>query len=111
MTRLQNNGWMPQARLPLLLGSQRILDKLMPGLQDILGIFQAYGSVKELRVLPGPPGSEGHSSAGALVRMGSSEEAARAIAGVNAWAAATGTGNGTFPLSVKYADSPEERAR
>ena len=76
-----------------------------------MAIFQTYGSVKELKVLPGPPGPEGHSSAGALVRMGSSEEAAQAIAGVNAWAASTGTGNGTFPLSVKYADSPEERAR
>ncbi len=86
-------------------------DQKLPALQDIMAIFQTYGTVKELRVLPGPPGSEGNSSAGALVRMGSSEEAAQAIAGVNAWAASTGTGNGTFPLSVKYADSPEERAR
>ena len=86
-------------------------DRQFPALQDIMAIFQTYGTVKELRVLPGPPGSEGHSSAGALVRMGSSEEAAQAIAGVNAWAASTGTGNGTFPLSVKYADSPEERQR
>ena len=91
--------------------AQRGLERPLPAPQDILAIFQTYGTVKELRVLPGPPGSEGSASAGALVRMGSSEEAAKAIAGVNAWAASTGTGNGTFPLSVKYADSPEERAR
>ena len=85
-----------------------ILDWLVDALQDIMAIFQTYGNVKELRVLSGP---DGHSSAGALVRMGSPEEAAQAIAGVNAWAASTGVGNGTFTLSVKYADSPEERAR
>ena len=90
---------------------QSLVSRVMPALQDIMGIFQTYGTVKELRVLPGPPGSENQSSAGALVRMGSPEEAAQAIAGVNVWAASTGTGNGTFPLSVKYADSPEERAR
>ena len=91
--------------------TQSLVSRLMPTLQDIMGIFQTYGTVKELRVLPGPLGSEGHNSAGALVRMGSSEEAAQAINGVNAWALSTGMGNGTFPLSVKYADSPEERAR
>lgn len=80
-------------------------------LQDIMGVFQTYGSVREIRILPGPAGSGGQGSGGALVRMGSPEEAAQAMAGVNAWAASTGTSNGTFPLSVKYADTAEEKAR
>lgn len=62
-------------------------------------------------MLSGPQGADGRGTGGALVRMGSPEEAAQALAGVNAWAASTGTGNGSFTTLVKYADNAEERAR
>ena len=48
---------------------------------------------------------------GALVRLSSAEEAGRAIEAVNSWAASSGTGFGSFPILVRYADTAEEKAR
>ena len=43
--------------------------------------------------------------------MTSAEEAGHAIEAVNSWAASSGTGFGGFPILVRYADTPEEKAR
>lgn len=43
--------------------------------------------------------------------MGSLEEAARAMGAINSWAACTCTGAGTYPILVRYADTPEEKNR
>ena len=45
------------------------------------------------------------------MRLSSAEEAGRAIEAVNSWAASSGTGFGSFPILVRYADTPEEKAR
>ncbi len=78
-------------------------------LQDLVTLFAPYGTVRECKLLPAPPDS--HLGGGALVRLCSAEEAEKAIEGINTWAATTGTGTGTFPILVRFADSPEEKAR
>ena len=77
--------------------------------QDLINLFAPYGTVRECKLLPAPP--ESRLGSGALVRLCSAEEAEKAIEGINKWAAETGTGAGTFPILVRFADSPEEKAR
>ncbi len=71
---------------------------------DLGSMFAPYGSVLEKRILPLVDGAMG---AGALVRMGSTEEATAAIGGLH-----NQTPMGaTLPLLLRYADTPEEKAR
>ncbi|BDA45005.1 probable ELAV-like protein 2 [Coccomyxa sp. Obi] len=81
------------------------------GKQELRNLFAAHGTVKECRIFPASTKSGQFQSACALVRMGSLEEAARAMGAINSWAACTGTGAGTYPILVRYADTPEEKNR
>ncbi len=72
--------------------------------QELLQLFTPFGAVHECRVLHTGDGLKG---AGALVRMASVDAATAAINGING---RTPQGS-TLPLLVRYADSPEEKAR
>eukprot|EP01025_Chloroclados_australasicus_P036465 TRINITY_DN3718_c0_g2_i1.p1 TRINITY_DN3718_c0_g2~~TRINITY_DN3718_c0_g2_i1.p1 ORF type:complete len:376 (+),score=52.95 TRINITY_DN3718_c0_g2_i1:96-1223(+) len=72
--------------------------------EDIRSMFSLYGNVKEIRILQS---SDPARLNGALVRMGSMEEAQRAIEGLNN----KPPPGGSQPLQIKFADSDEEKAR
>ena len=73
-------------------------------LQELLQLFTPFGPVHECRVLHTGDGLKG---AGALVRMATVEAATAAINGING---RTPQGS-SLPLLVRFADSPEEKAR
>ena len=78
-------------------------------LQDLRDIFTPFGAVVECRIL-----NRGDNSrcAGALVRMHSIAAASQAIVALNGFCPQLSTGDySTMPLLVRFADSPEEKAR
>ncbi|KAL3133214.1 hypothetical protein ABBQ38_007101 [Trebouxia sp. C0009 RCD-2024] len=74
-----------------------------PPLSELASLFAQFGTVLECRVLHNGDMTRG---AGALVRMSSMHQASAAIEGLN------NVQNGTgLPLLVRFADTPEEKAR
>ena len=71
---------------------------------ELVTLFAPYGTVLEKRVLMPVEGAKG---AGALVRMSSQEEAASAIQGLDGHFPL----GSSLPLLLRYADTPEEKAR
>ena len=72
-------------------------------------MFGAYGTVQECRILHRGEDVRG---AGALVRMNNIAAASQAILALNGYMPRTQGGKySTMPLLVRYADSPEEKAR
>lgn len=73
-------------------------------------MFSPFGSVQESRILHRGDEVRG---AGALVRMNNIEAASRAIAALNGHMPRSHLGESLAnqPLLVRYADSPEEKAR
>ncbi|KAK9866094.1 hypothetical protein WJX84_003794 [Apatococcus fuscideae] len=71
---------------------------------ELTTLFAPYGTVLEKRVLQPVEGARG---AGALVRLASAEEAARAIEGLHNRLPL----GAALPLLIRYADTPEEKAR
>ncbi|KAK9824558.1 hypothetical protein WJX72_011295 [[Myrmecia] bisecta] len=72
---------------------------------QLVNLLSPFGSILECRVLHAGDTLRG---AGALVRLSSVEEASRAIEALNNQALG---GEGGPPLLVRYADTPEEKAR
>lgn len=73
------------------------------GDMELAQLFAQFGAVLECRVLHNGDMTRG---AGALVRMSTLQQATAAIEGLN------NVGNGTgLPLLVRFADTPEEKAR
>lgn len=79
------------------------------GVQDLRDIFAPFGTVVESRIL-----NRGDNSrcAGALVRMHSVAAASQAVVALNGLCPKTPGGDyASMPLLVRFADSPEEKAR
>lgn len=78
--------------------------------QDLRELFSPYGNIQECRILHRGDDLRG---AGALVRMSTIDQAANAIAALNGLTprGAVGEALTSQPLLVRYADSPEEKAR
>ena len=74
------------------------------GTEEMTALFSHYGSVMTCRVLHSGEGTRG---AGGLVRMSTVSEASQAIAGLNGRIPQ----GGSDMLFVRYADTPEEKAR
>lgn len=71
--------------------------------QDLIQLFSPFGTVSDCRLLHSGDASRG---VGALVRMGSIEEATRAIEALNN---RVPSGGATLQLLVRYADTLEEK--
>ena len=84
--------------------------KLVKPMQDLRDMFSPFGSVQESRILHRGDDIRG---AGALVRMNNVEAASRAIAALNGHMPRSHLGESLTnqPLLVRFADSPEEKAR
>ena len=77
--------------------------------QELHDLFTGYGAVQECRILHRGDEIRG---AGALVRMNSVANATLAILALNGSVPASGLKDFTsLPLMVRFADSPEEKAR
>lgn len=77
--------------------------------QDLREMFSAYGTVQECRILHRGEDIRG---AGALVRMNNVAAASQAILALNGYLPRSQIGDfSSMPLLVRYADSPEEKAR
>ncbi|KAK9908116.1 hypothetical protein WJX75_002897 [Coccomyxa subellipsoidea] len=79
------------------------------GNHELRRLFATHGTVKECRIFPASTAAQ--EGACALVRMGSADQAARAVVAVNCWAACTGAGTATHPIFVRYADTPDQKLR
>ena len=91
-------------------GSQyRSVPQAVHCLQDLRDIFAPFGTVVECRIL-----NRGDNTrcAGALVRMHSIAAASQAIVALNGFCPQSSSGDySSMPLLVRFADSPEEKAR
>mmetsp|Transcript_35963 Transcript_35963/g.101839 ORF Transcript_35963/g.101839 Transcript_35963/m.101839 type:complete len:436 (-) Transcript_35963:1011-2318(-) len=74
---------------------------------DLVGLFRPYGEVVETRLLNAGTNEHGVRGMGALVRMGTVDQATLAIDSINGRLAP----GGTMALMVRYADSAEDKAR
>lgn len=99
------------AGIPTSLSGQQPSDNLYirnlgPGWNEVslAELFLPFGAVRECRVLHTGDKTKG---GGALVRMGTADEAARAIDGLNN----SYPPGAALPLLVRFADTPEEKAR
>jgi len=80
-----------------------------PTPQDLREMFGAFGTVQECRILHRGEDIRG---AGALVRMNSISAASQAILALNGYLPRSQVGEfSSMPLLVRFADSPEEKAR
>ena len=78
-------------------------------MQELHDLFKPFGTVQECRILHRGDDVRG---AGALVRMGSVASASQAIMALNGHVPTSGLKDFTsMPLLVRFADSPEEKAR
>jgi hypothetical protein len=86
-----------------------VADSVLNILQDLREMFSAYGTVQECRILHRGEDIRG---AGALVRMNNVAAASQAILALNGYLPRSQIGDfSSMPLLVRYADSPEEKAR
>lgn len=78
-------------------------------MQDLKELFGPFGAVQECRILHRGDDIRG---AGALVRMNNVAAASHAILALNGHIPRSQSGDfSSMPLLVRYADSPEEKAR